>query len=1086
MGDEGLKSSVGVITSAALAAASADPGNQFGRYIRIAPLGSGQMADVFLGYDTTMRREVALKVLSRLGDEDRARLVREAQATTVLSHPNIVAVYEVGRAGPHDFIAMEYVRGVPLSRTGVSPSDAVRLVREAAAAVHQAHGQGILHRDIKPANLFVDDDRRVRVSDFGMARSTEADGRTVTGTPAYLAPEEARGSAGAADERIDVYALGATLYELATGEPPYRGATDGDVLQKVLREKPVPPRKVDPKVAPDLETIILKAMARDPSRRYGSAGELAEDLRRFLDREPIAARPGRGPALRIVSVTAAVLGVAAATWYFWPASTGNGGGGGGGGGTVTVPEKGRGDAEFQKARDFLEKADRARAEGSRATQVTHLKSAVERLDEALRAEPENGPSLLARARTRGELASVRGAWDAGAKDDVERLLKKEPTNAEGRFVRARLLYQEFERRQGGGMGAHLALRPIEGGQLPYTVVLRPRADLAAVKRAMQALHGRVKDDLEAAGSLGSGKAAYARSLGQFLRGSFDEAQRAARQAAEQDGHDEAAWALHLTALEAAGKFQEGAAAAEEALKRLLRNPTVLAHRSLCCLATQRATDAEQSADEAARAETQHAAAHALRAMMRSLRNDGRGANEQLGSILREGGADSVLLRWSRSVALRFAGRVDDALADLNWAVEQGGTPLLQYERGGAYGRKSDWAKALKDLEEAAREMPDFDVAALERAEAREMLQDFEGAARDYIAALQKSQDPVVRLTAGRSLALLMWARGQDAEAHKLMLDMAKAVPQNGALWQTALMCANADGDNDRYGEVVQAWLQADATNGPAHFYMAETHERRKEYDKALAELKLAEERQVQREDVLAARVNLHELMKNWEKALDDIESLITMGKGLGWRFRQVRAMLQLERWDNAESESKRIMGLLSEQQRPDRAALLVYDAMAAAGRGDLEEAMARLKKAVETSPIAHAMFTAEGPLQKLKDQAEFQQMAEAAQKREEDEKRGRMGKPFMGVNMGQPTGGKTGVVLLGTIKGTGARAAGLRPGDRLVRIDGVAVANMGELSSRIQARGVGDRIKLRIERDGPGGTSVFEREVKLVARPADK
>src|SRR5262245_15551965 len=268
MSDEGLQSRFGTISSATLAAASKDPANQFGKYVKSAPLGSGQIADVWLAYDSTLHREVALKLLTRASEEDRGRLMREAQASTVLSHPGIVAVYEAGRSSGVDYIAMEYVRGVPLSRTGVSIPDAVRLMREAAAAVHQAHGQGVLHRDIKPSNLFVDDERRVRVSDFGLARSTEADGRLVTGTPAYLAPEEARGSAGAADERIDVYALGATLYELVAGEPPFRGATDGDVLRRVLREKVEPPRKVEPRVPAELEAIILKAMARDPARRY--------------------------------------------------------------------------------------------------------------------------------------------------------------------------------------------------------------------------------------------------------------------------------------------------------------------------------------------------------------------------------------------------------------------------------------------------------------------------------------------------------------------------------------------------------------------------------------------------------------------------------------------------------------------------------------------------------------------------------------------------------------------------------------------------------------------------------------------------
>jgi len=1084
MGDEGLQSRFGSVTSSVLAAASKDPSNQFGKYVKVAPLGSGQIADVWLAYDTALHREVALKILSRASDEDRGRLMREAQAATVLSHPNIVAVYEAGRANGVDFIAMEYVRGVPLSRTGVSIPDAARLVREAAAAVHQAHGQGVLHRDLKPSNLLLDEDRRMRVSDFGLARSTEIDGRLVTGTPAYLAPEEARGSAGAADERVDVYALGATLYELVTGEPPFRGATDGDVLRRVLREKLEPPRKVEPRVPSELEAVILKSMARDPARRYASAGDLAEDLRRFLDREPISARPGRGKLLWVAGGAAAVaIGVVVA-WVVLPRV---GGGGSGGGGGVAHSDDGSG------LREILNQAYAARKSGTRTAYLDHLKQAIDRADETLKAKPDHAGALLVRAQARAERAFARGTYEPGAKEDVDRLLATRPAGAAAiHGLRARIAWAEFERRKGGGLGVHFALRPAEATETTgFGVLLRARGDLPSMRRAMQSLHDELKADLSAAAQSPE-HADFARALGDFLSGSFAEAERAAKRATDTDATDDAAWALLLTILESAGAYPRGAQTADEGLRRLSRNPTLLAHRAACQYAQQRLTDADHSADEAVKQEPDHATAQALRTLLRSLRSEARPTDDLTKAVTRAG-MDSAALRWARSMVLRLAGggRLDDALDDLKWLVEQMPSPLFLYERGGAYRRKGDWSRAAEDLERAHREMPDLELAALELAELREIQGDAPGALAAFREIASRAKEPSVRIAALAHATHILLAREDAAGAVDAQVAACRAVPGDTRRWADTARFALLEGDDDLFLQVGLTWERADANSPAAKAFIAQAHARKKELEKALEVLGRAEKLNLPRPDLLAIRSAFHEEMKEWAKALADSEAAIELQPNNGdVRFRSIRASLRLKQWEKAETTAAALIPILRQASPDSRALAHVLHAAAAAGRADAEAAMARLQEAKDIGAFP-AEWLAEweaddGPFATLRDRAEYRDFVEASRKREEEEKAGRVGKPFMGIQMQNPAGGLTGVVVSATIRGTGARRAGLRPGDRILKINDAGVSTLQELSGKILACKVGDKVRLRVERGDRATSFAFERTVTIGPRPVDK
>ena len=226
-----------------------------------------------------------------------ARFKREAHMAASLSHPNIGAIHEIGQVDGRHYLAMQYVPGRTLEKFPKQDRRLMaRLIRDAARAVDHAHRNGVIHRDIKPGNLMVEeagDGIRVVVLDFGIARAIDGSERLslsgdVVGTPAYMSPEQARGAE--LDERADVYSLGATLYEILTGRPPFDGASVYDILKKVEEEEPPAPRRIYPNIAHDLETIVLKCLEKEPVRRYDSAKELAADLDRFLEGDAILAK----------------------------------------------------------------------------------------------------------------------------------------------------------------------------------------------------------------------------------------------------------------------------------------------------------------------------------------------------------------------------------------------------------------------------------------------------------------------------------------------------------------------------------------------------------------------------------------------------------------------------------------------------------------------------------------------------------------------------------------------------------------------------------------------------------------------------
>lgn len=299
---------------------------QVGHFVLLESIGEGSSGKVWKATDPRLQRTVAIKIprAVRLSENALNRFLREGRAAAQLSHSGIVPVYEVGSEGDSVYIVSAYVSGRNLRDwlRGSRPTsrEAATLCAQLADALDHAHERGVIHRDLKPSNIILDDERKPHITDFGLAKCANdqsdmtLEGELV-GTPAYMSPEQARGNAGSADRRTDVYALGAVMYEMLTGRPPFDFQA-GSIIQQVIDEDPVPPRRLQRSIPRDLETICLKAMSKSPDDRYWSAQEMAVDLRRLLDGRPIVARPPSLPEriwrwMRRKPAVVAIIGLAA-------------------------------------------------------------------------------------------------------------------------------------------------------------------------------------------------------------------------------------------------------------------------------------------------------------------------------------------------------------------------------------------------------------------------------------------------------------------------------------------------------------------------------------------------------------------------------------------------------------------------------------------------------------------------------------------------------------------------------------------------------------------------------------------------------
>ena len=316
------------------------PGRRFGHYVVVRPIARGGMGVVFLAHDEKLDRDVALKVLlagDLAGPEELARFRREALAAGRLRHPYIVPIHDVGQEEGWSYIAMEYVDGRPLHlllrEKKLSIEDGVRIVLQVSEGIAHAHKNGVIHRDLKPANVLVDHDGNARLTDFGLAKMAKGgdltEQGTTLGTPNYMPPEQARGHIEEVDERSDVYSLGASLYDVLTGRPPFAGETTLDTLMKVIQE-PVPSAKsINPQIPAELDAICMMALSKEKTARYPSAKEFAAALEVFLDRDAASPapqfqrvrrrRPSRRRLRRLAALASTVLALGVVLGiYFWP------------------------------------------------------------------------------------------------------------------------------------------------------------------------------------------------------------------------------------------------------------------------------------------------------------------------------------------------------------------------------------------------------------------------------------------------------------------------------------------------------------------------------------------------------------------------------------------------------------------------------------------------------------------------------------------------------------------------------------------------------------------------------------------------
>jgi tetratricopeptide (TPR) repeat protein len=424
--------------------AARDPGRLIGRFVNVEELGRGGMGIVYRAWDGDLRRFVALKVLAGPWEnEDLARFRREAQSAAALSHPNIIRVFEIGPSDETPYIALELIEGRTLAGRKLPPRKAAELLVVVARAVESAHRQGIVHRDLKPHNIMLDAEGHAKILDFGLAKPLRSGSKitmtgTVMGTPAYMSPEQARGRERDVDHRSDIFSLGATLYELLTGRPPFGGSTPLETLTAVVEHQPVRPRTLAPSTPKPLEAIILTCLAKEKSERYASAEALARDLERFLRGEPVRARRP-GSLGRPVLLGAGALALAAVlAALFWPS----------GPPPAPLPPAPPPPApphpvdrtSLDEGLRLLEQATldlyRPNADLTRMNET--LRKAELRLSDALRGNPGWGEALLARGQVRQNLLRFDEALE-----DFAQAMRRLPSSPAACLAHGRLLLERF-------------------------------------------------------------------------------------------------------------------------------------------------------------------------------------------------------------------------------------------------------------------------------------------------------------------------------------------------------------------------------------------------------------------------------------------------------------------------------------------------------------------------------------------------------------------------------------------------------------------------------------------------------------------
>jgi serine/threonine-protein kinase len=527
---------------------------QFTRYEIRRRLGEGAMAVVFEAADRDLARPVALKLLKdALGFQStfRERLRLEAQALARLSHPNVVAVYDFTEESGHACVVMELMEGrslrTLLSEKKLSTRDLLELLEKVAAGVQHAHEHGIIHRDLKPENILVSSAGEPKVADFGLARLVEAGASisasgTRKGTPLYMAPEQVDGRTRDITPRTDVYALGVLLYEVLAGRPPFTGESLAEVFSRILSEDPAPPRRFNDKVHLDLETIALKAIEKDPARRYPTARDFAEELRRYLSGEAIQARPA-GPGRRMyqrLRKTPFLTGLGVGAVVALAAGIGV---------WISAAEEGR---RAQAARAGALEAHRELARASlesalafrRVGQGERIPQFLPRLEEAYRQAVQLAPDAAEPHYLMGRFQRVLQRDDAALKFQEE-ALRKNASFAPALYERILLVSRRYRDQL---LGERQRLARIDSSWPSFEEVEEGSRDLLQARNQLLGDCDRLERLIAASDrgapspvSLGEANTAAARGIVSFNRGRYDDAIDRLKEAVAKDPLLEEAW-----------------------------------------------------------------------------------------------------------------------------------------------------------------------------------------------------------------------------------------------------------------------------------------------------------------------------------------------------------------------------------------------------------------------------------------------------------------------------------------------------------------------------------------------------------------
>jgi serine/threonine-protein kinase len=658
----------------------------FARYELLGVLGEGAMSVVHRARDRRLGRSVAVKVLreSLLSHPVVAeRFTREAQALARLDHPGIVKVYDSGMDAGRAYLVMELVDGESLSKKlAATPADRaarVRLLEKVARAVHHAHEKGVIHRDLKPDNILVAGDEP-KVADFGLARLVESSpaltrSGAVMGTPMYMAPEQVGGGA-EVTVRTDVHALGVLLYEMLTGRPPHTGESIPEVYAKISREDPVPPRRLDAGVPWELEAIALKALEKDPARRYPSAGEFAEDLRRYQSGEPVSARPVTGVVLLLrrarkrlpvllALVPALLLLVALGVVAH--------------GGRLReqrIADDQNALRELEAARPSLEKARAAQYTDSigPAQMLKSLEEAEGRVDAALRLAPGQPLGWY----LRGGVQELRGDY-ARAQESFSRAVGLDPHFGPAHYQLGRVLLSRAYVASLTVWKEERELRRAEGEELARQ----------AVQEFAEAQGSGFDNDLQRE---------VASAMQAYLRGATEEVHRLCREGIQRfgkkEGVEEFHWLLGLV-LDSRDAQQK---AFDEALALRPKFPLALYSR-----ASVRDRDGSiEDYDRALAISPGFAEAALNRGSARWAKGDAKGAYEDFDRLIRQGDVLPAAYNGRGRTLLELLNDADRALPDLDEAIRlrPEGYVLPWIARAKAHLMKKHYDAAIADATKA--------------------------------------------------------------------------------------------------------------------------------------------------------------------------------------------------------------------------------------------------------------------------------------------------------------------------------------------------------------------------------------------------